>query len=70
MMSKIDEYRKIVETRSVGYVSHAGKRFLVDLTSANAIVTLYDAIDKETNKEKLMSLHPHAAAGVAFKLLK
>lgn len=43
---------------------------LVDLTTANAIMTVYNALDKEENKSKFAALPIGKMASVAFKLIK
>lgn len=69
--SKLDKQAKLRALR--GIVAHhqhgqvAG--CTVDLTSAHAILTLYDALKPE-NQDRLLSLHPYKMAEIAFKLLK
>lgn len=61
---RIDAVREIIEH---GYAKIDG--YAVDLTTAHAIVTVYDALN-DTNREKFASLPVNKMASVAWKLVK
>lgn len=60
----IDQFRNIVEDRAIGKVNGE----LIDVTSAHAVVTVYDAINS-TARAKFVTLSPRKMVMVAWKLV-
>lgn len=63
-MSKLDRLRQIVKEHQYQKIEGV----LVDVVTANAILTIYDAIN-ETNKAKFIALPIDKMASVAWKFL-
>ncbi len=63
-MSNIEKIRKIVTDHQCARVAGT----MIDATTANAIVTVYDALS-ETNRAKLAACTPARMADIAWKLV-
>lgn len=64
-MSKIDQFRKIVETQTAAKVSGQ----MCDLFSAGLVVQVYDKLN-DKNKERFEQMHPTQMILAALKLSK
>ena len=64
-MSKLDKLRQIVSEHQYQKIDGV----LVDVVTANAILTVYDAMKKEDNKEKYLSMDISKMASVAWSIL-
>jgi len=64
-MNTIDILRKIVAERQHQEIDGV----IVDMQSANVIVTVYDALN-DTNKAKLIAMPIEKMASVAWKMVK
>lgn len=64
-MSKLDKLRQIVSEHQYQKIDGV----IVDVVTANAILTIYDAMKKEENKEKYLSMDIRKMASVAWKFL-
>lgn len=63
-MGKLDKLRQIVKEHQYQKIEGV----LVDVVTANAILTIYDAIN-DTNKAKFIALPIDKMASVAWKVL-
>ena len=64
-LARIGALRKIVERRTYGKIDGC----MVDLFSANAVITVYDALSPD-NQKKLRDLSIGRMATVSFKFIK
>ena len=64
-MSKLDKLRQIVNEHQYQKIDGV----IVDIVTANAIITVYDAMKKEGNKEKYLSMDISKMASVAWSIL-
>ena len=64
-ISKLDKLRQIVNEHQYRKIDGV----LVDVVTANAILTIYDAMKKEENKEKYLSMDIRKMANVAWQLI-
>ena len=63
-MKKINQFKEIVRTHSAKEIEGV----LVDVQTANAIVTVYEALGAE-NKKKFINSSVHKMAHTAWKLI-
>ena len=64
-MSKLGKLRQIVSEHQYQKIDGV----IVDVATANAILTIYDAMKKNENKEKYLSMDISKMASVAWSIL-
>ena len=64
--TRLEQLRECVASHSARQI----EGMIVDVQSANVILTVYDALQDPENKEKFMKMHLSQAINVAWKLAK
>ena len=68
--AKLAFFKSIVKEHQAKYIkSNTGKKVLVDATTANIVIEVYNKVNQQ-NRSKLDKLSPLAVIGIVFKLLK
>ena len=65
-MTRIDQLRRIVDTRTLGDVGGQ----LVDLTTANMLVTVYDALKTDEARDKFERLNFTTLVNFGWKAVR
>ncbi len=66
---KIELIRNVIDRHQYQKVISSGRKEIIDATTANVIITVYDALN-ETNKKKFASMTYQRMADIAWKLVK
>jgi hypothetical protein len=67
--AKLDFFRSIVDEKQAKTLSDKGKKILVDMFTASAVVKVLEQVNA-ANKEKLLKMSPLSIIAIVLKLAK